>query len=149
MEQAEEALAGGMPTASRPGFVRRMFGVRQYVAIPRSVAARSTSMIAAAVAHTSSSSVTRSPVSTADATTSVGARSSFCASFSPATRFSAASVSGPRTRKRHGWLRWCVGAKRAASSSSSSAVGSRGSGPNALCVRRAAASSSKFTRDAQ
>ena len=75
--------------------------------------------MAAAVAHTSSSSVTRSPVSTADATTSVGARSSFCASFSPATRFNSASAAGPSTRKRQGWLRWCVGASRATASRSS------------------------------
>ena len=110
VEQPEEAFARGIPTASRPAFVRRTCGVRQYVAMSRSVAARSTSMIAAAVAHTSSSSIARSPVSAAVASTSVGARSSFWASFPPAARFSASSVSGPRTRKRHGWLRWCVGA---------------------------------------
>ena len=57
--------------------VRRTAGVRQYEASPRSVAASRTSMIAAAVAQTSSSSCTSSPESAADATTSVGARSSF------------------------------------------------------------------------
>ncbi len=104
-------------------------------------------MIAAAVAQTSSSSIARSPVNAAVATTSVGARSSLSASFSPATRFSSASVAGPSTRKRQGWLRWCVGARRATASSSSSVSRASGSAPNALCVRRAAASSSSVTRD--
>ena len=62
-------------------------------------------MIAAAVAQTSSSSCTSSPESTAEATTSVGARSSFSASAGPPHSFSRASVSGPRTRKRHGCVR--------------------------------------------
>ena len=87
-----------MPTASRPRAVRRTPGVRQYEASPRSVAASSTSMIAAAVAQTSSSSWTRSPESAADATTSVGARSSFCAS--PLRRRTPAPARASRGRAR-------------------------------------------------
>ena len=102
-------------------------------------------MTAAAVAQTSSSSWTRSPVSAAEATTSVGARSSFAASLGPAASFRRASASGPRTRKRHGCVRWWFGASRATSSSSRTISRGTGSGPNALCVRRAAARSARLT----
>ena len=70
---------------------------------------------------------------------SVGARSSFeplPGLASSATRLSAARASGPRTRKRHGSVRWWFGAQRASSKSSSSTSSGTGSGPNALCVRR-------------
>jgi hypothetical protein len=67
---------------------------------------------------------------------SVGARSSFAASDEPAASFSRPSASGPRTRKRHGLVRWWFGAQRASSSSSSSTAAGMGSGPNDLCVRR-------------
>src|SRR5205823_7928948 len=65
------------------------------------------------------SSCCRSPLRTQEASTSVGARSSLGASGGPAALFRRKSVSGPSTRKRHGFVRWWFGAQRASSSSSS------------------------------
>ena len=71
--------------------------------------------MAQAVARTSSRFWYSSPVSRALATTSVGARPSFEASFAAPAATSFANVSGPSTRKRHGSVRWWFGAKRASS----------------------------------
>ena len=63
-------------------------------------------------------------------------------------RLSAASDSGPSTRKRHGLVRWWFGAQRPSSSSSSSSGRETGSWANALCVRRLRmASSSSMARN--
>src|SRR5215210_1159452 len=86
-----------------------------------------------------------SPLSTTDATTSVGARLSFAAASSPAASLSRASDSGPTTRKRHGFVRLWLGAQRASSNSSSSVSRGTGSDPYALCVRRVLMASSTST----
>src|SRR6266542_1517440 len=93
----------------------------------------------------SSSSCCRSPDSTQEARTSVGARSSFGASTGPAAALSRARVSGPTTRKRHGFVRWWFGAQRASSSRSSSVSRETGTGPNDLCVRRERISSARLS----
>ena len=49
----------------------------------------------------------------AETATSVGARSSLAAASAPAASLSRASAAGPRTRKRHGLVRWWLGAQRA------------------------------------
>ena len=86
-------------------------------------------------------------MSAAVATTSVGARSSFAASFSPATpsarRASPGRARGSATAGRGG----ASARSRATASSSSSVSRGTGSGPNALCVRRAAASSVEASRE--
>src|SRR5438128_2187958 len=81
------------------------------------------------VAQTSSSSWTRSPLNAADASTRVGARSSFTASLWPAASWRRASVAGPSTRNRQGCVRWWFGARRASDSNSSSVSRGTGSGP--------------------
>src|SRR4051812_46331229 len=99
-------------------------------------------------ASRSSSSCTASPVWTAEATTSVGARSSFGALSGPAASLSAANAAGPTTRKRHGSVRLCAGAQRASSNRSSSVSRGTGSRRKAFCVRlvRIACSSSTHVR---
>src|SRR4051794_32660699 len=87
-----------------------------------------------------------SPIWIADATTSVGARSSLGADSGPAAAFSRSSASGPTTRKRHGLVRWWFGAQRASSNSSSSVSRSTGAVPKTLCVRRVRVASSTSTR---
>ena len=52
------------------------------------------------------------------------------------------SAPGPRTRKRHGLVRWWLGAHRASSNSSSSSSRPTGSGANTLWVRRVRIASS-------
>ena len=86
-----------------------------------------------------------SPARTTDAATSVGARSSLAAASGPAAALSRSSASGPRTRKRHGFVRLWFGAQRASSNSSSSVARSTGSGAYALCVRRERISSGRST----
>jgi len=113
MDQPEEALAVRQPDRETTG-LRPQHGRRPPVA----------------------SSCTRSPLKAADATISVGARSSFVPSAGPAASFSRSRVSGPRTRKRQGFVRWWFGAQRASSSSASSVSRGTGSEPNDLCVLR-------------
>src|SRR5262249_40261336 len=89
-----------------------------------------------AVAQRSSSSATGSPLWTTETATRVGARSSLPAASGPAASLSRASAPGPSPRKRHGLVRWWLGAQRASSRSSASVSRSTGSAPYALCVRR-------------
>ena len=94
--------------------------------------------VATAAAWMSSSSLigSSSPLSAADATISVGARSSFSACSAPAASFRRSSERGPRTRKRHGLVSPWFGAQRASSRVSASVRPSTGSRPKTFCVRR-------------